>query len=85
MSRWDKLLKRICSLSKDMRFEELRKVLENYGYTMGTPRSGSSHYTFRKDGCSPITIPKHEPIKKVYVEMVKAVIESEVPSDENDK
>lgn len=26
MSKWDKLLKRICSLSKDLRFEELRKV-----------------------------------------------------------
>lgn len=36
-----------------------------------------SHYTFRKPGCQPITIPKHEPIKKVYVEMVKQVVESE--------
>ena len=35
---------------------------------MFSPRSGSSHYTFRKPGCQPITIPKHEPIKKVYVE-----------------
>ncbi len=24
----------------------------------------------------PITIPKHEPIKKVYVEMVKKIVES---------
>ncbi len=37
----------------------------------------SSHYTFRKPGCQPITIPKHEPIKKVYVEMIKQVVESE--------
>lgn len=35
---------------------------------MNAPRSGSSHYTFRKQGRMPITIPKHEPIKKVYVE-----------------
>ena len=48
MSQWDKLLKRILSLSKDMRFEELKKVLEAYGYEMSNPRSGSSHYTFRK-------------------------------------
>ena len=41
------------------------------GYEMSAPRSGSSHYTFRKQGCMPITVPKHEPIKKVYVEMVK--------------
>ena len=83
MSKWDKLLARICTLSKDIRFDELRKVLESYGYEMNTPRSGSSHYTFRKKGCRPITIPKHEPIKKVYVEMVKQIVESEERNDEN--
>lgn len=77
MSKWDKLLERICSLSKDMRFEELRKVLESYGYTVNAPKGGSSHYTFRKPGKQPITIPRHEPIKKVYVQMVKDIIESE--------
>ena len=83
MSKWDKLLKRISSLSKDLRFEELRKVLESYGYEMQAPRSGSSHYTFRKKGCQPITIPKHEPIKKVYVELVKHVVESEANNNED--
>jgi hypothetical protein len=34
MSKFDKLLQRICSLSKDMRFDELKKVLESYGYIM---------------------------------------------------
>ena len=70
-------------LSKDFRFDELRKVLESYGYKMNTPNSGSSHFTFRKPGCQPITIPKHEPIKKVYVEMVKQIVESEASNDEN--
>ena len=83
MSKWDKLLARICTLSTDIRFDELRKVLESYGYEMNAPRSGSSHYTFRKKGCMPITIPKHEPIKKVYVEMVKQIVESEERNDEN--
>ncbi len=83
MSKWDKLLKRIYSLSKDFRFEELRKVLESYGYQMNAPKGGSSHYTFRKAGCQPITIPKHEPIKKVYVEMVKQIVESEEKNHEN--
>mgnify|MGYP002075738423 CR=1 FL=1 len=82
MSKWDKLLEKICSLSKDMRFNELRKVLESYGYEMHQPKGGSSHCTFRKGGCRPVTIPKHEPIKKVYVEMVKEVIESEVDTDD---
>lgn len=84
MSKWEKLLERICSLSKDMRFDELRKVLESCGYTMHAPRGGSSHYTFRKPGCMPITIPKHEPIKRVYVEKVKEVVESEVLNREDD-
>ena len=83
MSQWDKLIGRILSLSKDMRFDELRKVLESYGYTMNAPRGGSSHYTFRKAGCQPITIPKHEPIKKVYVEMVRDIVESEASDNEN--
>lgn len=81
--KWDKLLKRIYALSKDMRFDELRKVLESYGYVMNAPKSGSSRYTFRKAGCMPVTIPKHEPIKKVYVEMVKQIVESEAANGEN--
>ncbi len=82
MSQRDKLFDKICSLSKDLRFIELKKVLEHYGYQMNSPKGGSSHYTFRKAGCMPITIPKHEPINKVYVQMVKKVIESEDRSDE---
>ena len=77
MSQWDKLLDRILLLSKDMRFKELKKVLESCGYVMYSPRSGSSHYTFRKPGKRPITIPKHEPIKRVYVEMVRKAVEEE--------
>ena len=50
MSKWEKLLTRICTLSRDLRFNELRKVLESYGYEMKAPKSGSSHYTFRKSG-----------------------------------
>lgn len=83
MSKWEKLLKKILTLSKDMRFDELRKILESYGYVMSAPRGGSSHYTFRKPGKNPITIPKHEPIKKVYVEMIRQVVEEEA-GNEND-
>ena len=76
MSKWDKLLARICGLSRDLRFDELRKVLESYGYEMRQPNGGS------KPGCAPITIPMHEPIKKVYV--IKEVVESEVSNREDD-
>lgn len=77
MSQWDKLIRRIKSLPRDVRFDELSKILKAYGYEMEAPRSGSSHYTFRKPGCNPITIPKHTPIKRVYVEYVKEIIEQE--------
>lgn len=77
MAKWDKLLDKIKSLDKEMRFAELKKVLQSYGYTVSQPKRGSSHYTFRKTGCNPITIPNHEPIKVVYVRMVKEIVEAE--------
>lgn len=83
VSKWDKLIARICSLDRGMRFDELRKVLESYGYKMRRPANGSSHCTFRKSGRNPITIPVHEPIKTVYVQLVKEVIETE-ENNEND-
>jgi len=49
---------------------------------MKGPSSGSSHMTFRKAGKNPITIPRHDPIKRSYVEKVKSVIEGE-SGDEN--
>lgn len=48
MSKWDKLIARICAMPSDIRFNELKKVLEHYEYLMTKPRGGSSHCTFRK-------------------------------------
>ena len=84
MTQWEKLLGKILLLSGDLRFAELKKILESFGYTMKAPRSGSSHCTFRKEGCMPITIPRHEPIKKAYVEKVRKIVESEVHNNGND-
>lgn len=33
--------------------------------------------------CAPITIPKNDPIKKIYVQIVKSVVESEADSHED--
>lgn len=77
MSQWEKLLHKLKKLSPDMRFEELQKILESYGYQKDAPRSGSSHVSFRKKGKAVITIPKHKPIKKIYIKLVKDVVESE--------
>lgn len=78
MSQIEKLIKRILSLSKDIRFDELVKVLELLGYKMTQPRSGSSHYIFRKPNSNPISLPKNNPIKSVYVKEVIKIIEEEI-------
>lgn len=82
MSKLDKLFDEILSEQKNLRFDDLRKVLEYCGYTMFAPRGGSSHRTFRKKGCDSVTIPKNEPIKTVYVKMVKEILEAELNDNE---
>lgn len=82
MSKFEKLLQRIKQMDKGLRFEEVKKILESYGYRMDSPRGGSSHCTFRKSGAMPITIPRHEPIKKVYILMVKEVVEGSVDDED---
>lgn len=77
MSKWLKLLTRIRNLDKDLRFEELEKVLIAYGYEMDQSGTGSSHYVFRKAGRNIIVVPKHDPIKLAYVKIVKKAIELE--------
>ena len=81
MSKWDKLILRIKSLDKNMRFEELQKVLEAYGYEMSS--SGGSHCSFRKEGARTVTIPKHRVVKLFYVAIVKEIVEMEEKKNEN--
>lgn len=84
MSQWEKLIKEILKLNRNLRFEDLSKVLVRIGYTMEQPRGGSSHYTFRKPGCPPITIPKHQPLNRVYIEMVADLVRSYVEEDSHE-
>ena len=82
MSRFDKLIEDILKLNKNLRFEDLSKVLVRMGYTQHQPRGGSSHYTFRKPNRLPITLPKSTPMGKVYIEMIRnAVLEYESEAD----
>ncbi len=48
MSKFYILLQKIRSMDKNLRFDELRKILEFYDYVMDGPANGSSHKTFRK-------------------------------------
>lgn len=74
MSQWDKLVAAILAKDKSLRFEDLKKALLRIGYTMEQPRGGSSHYTFRKPGCMPITIPKHQPLNRAYIDLVSEAV-----------
>jgi len=78
LSQWDKLINEILKLNKNLRFEDLTKALTKIGYLQKQPKGGSSHYTFRKSGKMPITLPKTTPMNKIYIEMIRdAVIECE--------
>lgn len=81
MSQWQKLIGAILSEDKNLRFEDLCKALIKIGYTMSQPRGGSSHYTFRKTGCFPITIPKQYPMNKAYIELVADTVRRYLEED----
>lgn len=74
MSQWDKLVDEILKQNPNLRFDDLYKALVKIGYAPEQPRGGSSHYTFRKAGCMPITLPKHTPMKKVYINLVSDAV-----------
>lgn len=76
MSQLDKLFKRVLEMDPNLRFDELCKILIRIGYIMNQPKGGSSHYTFRKSSCKPITIPKHTPLKRTYIELVSEAIKA---------
>lgn len=77
MSQWEKLIAKLRGGSPELCFDELRKILESYGYEMRQSSSGSSHYVFRKKHHKAITIPKQRFMKKAYILLVKEAIEEE--------
>lgn len=53
MSKWEKMLARIRKMDPDLRFSEIKKVLESYGY-VGTFPNGVSNVGaagFQRRGC----------------------------------
>ncbi len=53
------MLKRILTLSKDLRFAELCKVLESYGYEITAPKAAAVIILFERLDATD-TIPKHD-------------------------
>ncbi|MCL2697144.1 MAG: toxin HicA [Oscillospiraceae bacterium] len=76
MSKWDKLIEEILKLNRNLRFDDLTKALIKIGYTQNQPKGGGSHYTFRKESCAPVTLPKSKStqIDIVYIRQVREAI-----------
>ncbi len=75
--RLSKLVSQVLGNPKDVDFEVLKRLLEGFGYECRQPRRGSSHYTFRKAGTSPMTVPKKKPVNKAYVKQVIRLLDLE--------
>lgn len=65
MSKKDKLLKAIRNNPKDVRFEDLKKLLMSYGYE--AYNTGGSHWVFKKAGYHDEVVPYKKPVKAYYV------------------
>ncbi|MDR2166520.1 MAG: toxin HicA [Clostridiales bacterium] len=74
MAAFDKLVQRIINMDKNLRFEDIAKVLKRFGYIMGKPGRGGSHRIFRKQGRDSESIPEKSPVKRKYVESVRAIV-----------
>ena len=73
MSKKDKLIEHIRNNPKNVRFEDLRKILESIGYT--AINNGGSHYVFTKENSIPLTIPYKRPVKVIYVKHVIKILD----------
>lgn len=68
MSKKQKLYQRILSIPKDLRFEELQKVVLDCGYQLD--HITGSHAIFTKPGCNPLTIVAKTPVKSYLIKQV---------------
>lgn len=81
MGQWNKLIADILRLDPNLRFEQLCKALRKIGYSVTQPRGGSSHYTFRKKGCTPITLPRQTPVNRAYIELVAEAVRTQLEEE----
>lgn len=70
MSKLDKLIKKLLLRPPEARFEDIRYVLEAFGYQ--EVRSKGSHHAFENDTGDVIIIPKKggKKVKRTYIEEV---------------
>jgi len=81
LGKKDKQLQVIRNNPKNVRFETLQGIFINHGFVETAPSGGSSHYTYHK-GIYRITIPKNNPVNKVYVKQAIKIIDEILKQEE---
>jgi len=79
MAQYEKLVQRIIGNPRNVRFNEIDSVLRREGWQQRKPGSGSSHFSYFKEG-SPVilTVPFRRPhIGETYVRRVIEILELE--------
>jgi predicted RNA binding protein YcfA (HicA-like mRNA interferase family) len=70
MSKKEKLIERLLRKPVDMRFDEVKVILEHYGFVLDSKNQKGSHFVFYK-GDKLITIPVHNHmVKKTYLQLI---------------
>ncbi len=65
MSKKEKQVKAMKNNPKNVRFEDLKKLLISYGYE--AHNTGGSHWVFRKNGFQDEVVPYKKPVNAYYV------------------
>jgi hypothetical protein len=67
VTKRQKRLERIRGNPKNVRFEDLDRLLIDFGFTRRQPRGGSSHYVYTR-GELRLTVPMNRPhLREVYI------------------
>ena len=76
MTKLDKLYTRIVNNPKDVKYEDIDKMLRKYGFECRQPSKGSSHYNYYHPSLPDLLcIPYARPIKAIYVKRAINAIE----------
>ena len=82
MSKLEKLLQKIKNNPKQVRFEELDRILINEGFNKRQPGGGSSHYIYSK-GRIRLTVPFRKPyILEAYVKLAIKALEGGIENEQ---
>ncbi len=81
MTQRDKLLAKIRSHPKNVRFDDLQTLLAYYGYQL--VRVSGSHHRYQRQGSPPITISRHGAhVHSAAVEEVLGILDALTGNDE---